>query len=331
MAQRPAHRRPSPGSLPSPTSHTGPRRRGAPMRRSQDGPKPRWSCSFAPPRRECCSPRSGADPTDVPPLMATVGRSAIAYFRHSGISFSATQPPRSPQMRPTGIVVHCGPVSIREYRLRLTHHVRLLSTLLVLALGCGSVSGKSDGGGGADGGIPSGGQSGAAGEGVGSGGAAGQTGTGAAGAAGSVGSAGNGGGAAGATGAGGAAGSPGRPLGAGCTDDTQCGSDVCAKTSASATSGTCCSGKPDACNTCVGGYLTPVQDGTACGGGLCDGVAPYVGQKSCTATNLVCMGGACTMTTVNCCTKLGCATGQSACTGSAEDPTQPVVCTAVCE
>lgn len=127
------------------------------------------------------------------------------------------------------------------------------------------------------------------------------------------------------TGTGGVAGAPGRPLGAGCTSDDQCGSGVC-----DGATSMCCSGRADSCNTCIGGYLTPKKDGTSCGGGLCDGVAPFVGERSCTATNYVCVSGTCTTTTVNCCVQNGCAAGQAACTGSAEDPSQPTTCTAGC-
>lgn len=127
-------------------------------------------------------------------------------------------------------------------------------------------------------------------------------------------------------GAGGAAGAPGRPLGAGCTENGQCGSGICD----SATS-MCCDGAADACNTCIGGYLTPKKDGTNCGGGgLCDGVAPYVGERSCVATNHTCVAGVCSTTSVNCCAQNGCTAGQAACTGSAEDPTQPTYCLAGC-
>jgi len=87
---------------------------------------------------------------------------------------------------------------------------------------------------------------------------------------------------------------------------------------------------PSACNTCVNGVFVPMPDGTQCGGGLCDGVAPYVGERACTATNYLCIGGACTATSVDCCKKLGCAPNQAACTGSAEDSHQPTMCTSVC-
>jgi hypothetical protein len=172
--------------------------------------------------------------------------------------------------------------------------------LLVGLMGCGSVDARVD----ADGGT---GGAGGAGDAV------------------VVGTADAGTGGSGGTTIDGAAGSPGRPLGAGCTTDGQCGSGVCD----SATS-MCCSGRADSCNVCTGGYLTPKKDGTSCGGGLCDGVAPYVGERSCTATNYVCMNGVCSTTTVNCCEQNGCTTGQAACTGSAEDPSQPTVCTAGC-
>jgi hypothetical protein len=174
------------------------------------------------------------------------------------------------------------------------------------------VTGSGDGG--------SGGSSAAGGNGGAIGGGGNHGGAGVSGTAGS----GVGGGTSGA--AGGAAGSPGRPLGAGCSTDDQCTSNICD----SATS-MCCSGQADICNTCIGGYLTPKKDGTSCGGGLCDGVAPYVGERSCTATNYVCMNGVCSTTTVNCCVQNGCTTGQAACTGVAEDHTQPTMCIAGCE
>lgn len=63
----------------------------------------------------------------------------------------------------------------------------------------------------------------------------------------------------------------GRPLGAGCLDDSQCTSTICGKASATDTAGMCCNGRPDTCNTCVGGYLTPVQDGTMAACATCEG------------------------------------------------------------
>jgi hypothetical protein len=65
---------------------------------------------------------------------------------------------------------------------------------------------------------------------------------------------------------GGAGGALGRANGAGCTTYDQCSSGICV-------AGTCCDGRPDECNTCVGGYKTPIKDGTACGDQkpTCDG------------------------------------------------------------
>jgi len=81
-----------------------------------------------------------------------------------------------------------------------------------------------------------------------------------AGAGGSAGAAGT----AGVGGVGGAAGTPGRPLGAGCTADSQCGSNVCVVTD----TGMCCDRRPgDACSPCVGGYVTPLKNGSLCGPG----------------------------------------------------------------
>lgn len=64
----------------------------------------------------------------------------------------------------------------------------------------------------------------------------------------------------------GTGGTSGRPLGAGCVDNGQCGSNIC-----DAISSTCCDGLPDACNTCVSGYKTPTKNGTVCGTGVCQG------------------------------------------------------------
>lgn len=119
--------------------------------------------------------------------------------------------------------------------------MRIAIVACLVVLGCGSVSkAPSDAGSdsesaGGVGGVGGSGLSGSAGHGV--------------------------GGDSGAAGKDGGAG--GRPLGAGCTDDSQCTSAVCAKAMSTDTSGICCAGRPDACNTCVGGYLTPVQDGTS--------------------------------------------------------------------
>jgi hypothetical protein len=88
---------------------------------------------------------------------------------------------------------------------------------------------------------------------------------------------------------------------------------------------------PTSCTTCVSGVATPIADGTQCGGGLCDGVPNFYGQHACTTTNYVCMSGACTTMTVNCCTQLGCTSGQYACTGvSGLASTAPTYCAPTC-
>lgn len=57
---------------------------------------------------------------------------------------------------------------------------------------------------------------------------------------------------------------PRRALGAGCSLDEQCGSGICVV----AETGMCCDGRPkDACSACVGGYVTPLHDGSLCGPG----------------------------------------------------------------
>lgn len=118
-----------------------------------------------------------------------------------------------------------------------------------------------------------------------------------------------------------------RPLGAGCTTNDQCTSSVCAKNPGDS-SGMCCDHQNDACNTCVGGYSTPLQDGTKCGGGLCDGVPPFINQISCRSTNHVCSVGSCLAVTIDCCTTTSCDPGHSArCSGVAADPNQPSFCT----
>lgn len=165
--------------------------------------------------------------------------------------------------------------------------------LAIACAGCGSVelAASDDGSVGAagDGGIvemtklEAGGHAGTGGRAGSDGGAVGVGGTG--------GAAGSSGGAGGVGGAAGAAGAPGRPLTAGCIDDGQCASGFCAKASGS-TSGMCCSGRPDVCNTCIGGYLTPITDGNSCdNGGVC-GVNSWQGHK--------CIGGFCTLYTVQC-------------------------------
>jgi hypothetical protein len=85
-----------------------------------------------------------------------------------------------------------------------------------------------------------------------------------------------------------------------------------------------------ACTTCVNGSSVPVADGIQCGGGLCDGVPNFTGQRSCTTTNFFCAAGVCTVKTVNCCVQLGCTSSQVACTGLAGDPSAQTMCTSVC-
>jgi hypothetical protein len=120
---------------------------------------------------------------------------------------------------------------------------------------------------------------------------------------------------------------PLRPLGAGCTMNDQCSSNVCAKNTGDS-SGMCCDHANDACNSCVGGYSTPLQDGTKCGGGLCDGVPPFINQISCRSTNHVCSAGACLAVTIDCCATTVCEPGHSArCSGVAADLNQPSFCT----
>ena len=74
---------------------------------------------------------------------------------------------------------------------------------------------------------------------------------------------------------------------------------------------------PTLCSICANGIAFPTNEGVQCGGGLCDGVPNFVGQRSCTATNYACKAGVCAATTINCCMQLGCVSGQSACTGTA--------------
>ena len=136
-------------------------------------------------------------------------------------------------------------------------------------------------------------------------------------------------GGAGVSGAAGAAGGAGgalagRPLGAGCTDDTDCGSGICAKASLTDTTGVCCDGRPDACNTCMGGYKTavndgpvacgvcehgtllPMQDGTACGSScagpkMLSGFGPTATYQT-LAVNSTCHAGVCVPVTTDCST-----------------------------
>ncbi|HEV3059598.1 MAG TPA: hypothetical protein VGY48_15215 [Vicinamibacterales bacterium] len=175
--------------------------------------------------------------------------------------------------------------------------------------GCGGVElsglGADDGGAGSAGGA--GGASGSSPDGsagrgdtVDMSGAAGTGGTG--GAAGTGGDGGTGG-------TGGAGGAPSRPLGAGCSADNQCGSGICVMQLDGAKA--CCDGVPDACNTCVGGYKTPLSDGTGCGGtATCDGTD----RK----WNL-CKSGVCTAEVVHCATALCDKAGNKICPGVASD------------
>ena len=88
---------------------------------------------------------------------------------------------------------------------------------------------------------------------------------------------------------------------------------------------------PTACSTCVNGVASPTNEGVQCGGGLCDGVPNFVGQRSCTATNYACKAGVCAATVINCCMQLGCVSGQSACTGISGDAlTAATYCNSVC-
>jgi hypothetical protein len=120
---------------------------------------------------------------------------------------------------------------------------------------------------------------------------------------------------------------PLRPLGAGCTTSEQCASNTCAKNPGDS-SGMCCDHPNDSCNACVGGYSTPLQDGTKCGGGLCDGVPPFINQISCRSTNHVCSAGACLAVTIDCCATTVCEPGHNArCSGVAADLNQPSFCT----
>jgi len=114
-------------------------------------------------------------------------------------------------------------------------------------------------------------------------------------------------GVAGSSGTAGSAGAPGRPLGAGCTSDDQCGSNVCAKSNPADVSGSCCDGRPDKCTQCVGGYKVPLSDGTGCGPELCDGTD----RK----WNL-CKAGACTAQVVQCATALCDKAGNKICPGN---------------
>lgn len=131
------------------------------------------------------------------------------------------------------------------------------------------------------------------------------------------------GGGAGATGAAGTVGTEKRPLAAGCSADDQCGSGICAATSDG--SRACCTGRPDACNTCIGGYKTPIADGavtcgtcragelvallpdgTKCGESCGGTVLPTgFGNSSYTtlAMNSTCRAGVCTETVTDCAQK----------------------------
>jgi hypothetical protein len=135
----------------------------------------------------------------------------------------------------------------------------------------------------------------------------------------------DGSGTAGVGGAGGAGGAAlGRPLGAGCSVDTECGSSIC-----DGASHACCNGHADSCNTCVGGYLVSAADGasvdvcTECRGGkvtykaegtACGGAPTCGGPKVTTngyAANSLgfeyrCNTGVCTQTQVVDCSTYKC-------------------------
>ena len=164
---------------------------------------------------------------------------------------------------------------------RSTYGVRNLVGILVLVAACGNVTATSGGGG-----------------------------AGSAGSAGAASAKDAGPEHAGSTGSGGttivdaADGVPARPLGAGCSADTDCGSGICDLNGSHA----CCDGRPDACNTCVGGYKTPVQngsvecgvceggtliplqDGTACGTSECEGTPQPTGQEPLPPAGIACLG-----------------------------------------
>jgi hypothetical protein len=196
--------------------------------------------------------------------------------------------------------------------------MRIAIAISVLALGCGSVSAvHSDAG--ADSGSAAGAEGGGTHGGGGTSGAAGGGGLG-----GTVVTTGGGGG------AGAAGGANGRALGAGCTDDSQCSSGICGKASASDTSGTCCTGRPTSCSSCVGGYLTPVEDGTAvlcatCESGqavnLADGTACGTGTSgarppSCNGligSDYRCSAGACVLGANVDCSTFVCSSGSPMC------------------
>jgi hypothetical protein len=131
--------------------------------------------------------------------------------------------------------------------------------------------------------------------------------------------------------------SPGRPNGAGCVSDSQCLSGICAKASATDTSGACCDGRPDTCNTCVGGFKTPLQDdstvdacnvcragkitplkdGTACAAPDCVGDVKYLGVWYRSARYQFCAGGHCSVVVVrDCTTALTCTDGTTQNCGS---------------
>lgn len=156
--------------------------------------------------------------------------------------------------------------------------MRCCVILLLCAIGCGSVTPKSDGG--SAGAASTGGKGG-------SGGGAGSAAAGRNGSAGESGIAASGGVGGTSETAGGAAGSPGsRPLGAGCTIDDQCESGICD----SATS-MCCTGRSDSCNNCIGGYLTPNKDGSTCAASTCDQTTRHT---------FTCKAGSCIDTAIDC-------------------------------
>jgi len=59
---------------------------------------------------------------------------------------------------------------------------------------------------------------------------------------------------------------------------------------------------PDACNTCVGGKKTPVEDGTVCAASSCAGSAtsPFGGTYPNMVVTPTCHAGACAITQIEC-------------------------------
>jgi len=127
---------------------------------------------------------------------------------------------------------------------------------------------------------------------------------------------------------GGVAGSGGRgtrPLAAGCTNDGDCQSGICAPTTGDTNA--CCNGRPNPCGVCAGGYLTakpdgPTADGCAvctsgkasnqnegmlCGAGeTCTGSGTNSrgGMITTMANSFACHAGICVTTTTDCTTRM---------------------------